>query len=101
MEKASTVKVLVGAFNQEKALVGAFSVIVKTDGSFAALVVNMASDDTAPAQGDPSHDHLVLGLGVSIFLASLALVWWGEKHAVIIFSNMAGAELRIDSSVNT
>ena len=28
------VKVLVGAFNQEKALVGAFSVIVKTDGSF-------------------------------------------------------------------
>ena len=53
------------------------------------------------SQGDPSHDHLVLGLGVSIFLASLALVWWGEKHAVIIFSNMAGAELRIDSSVNT
>ena len=40
MEKASTVKVLVGAFNQEKALVWAFSVIVKTDGSFAALVVN-------------------------------------------------------------
>ena len=32
------VKTLVGTFNQEKALVGAFSVIVKTDGSFAALV---------------------------------------------------------------
>ena len=31
-------KTRVGAFNQEKALVGAFSVIVKTDGSFAALV---------------------------------------------------------------
>ena len=31
-------KVLVGAFNQEKALVGAFSVIVKTDKSFAALI---------------------------------------------------------------
>ena len=31
-------KALVGNFNQEKALVGAFSVIVKTDGSFAALV---------------------------------------------------------------
>ena len=31
------VKALVGAFNQEKALVGAFTVIVKTDGSFAAL----------------------------------------------------------------
>ena len=30
--------VLVEAFNQEKALVGAFSVIVKTDGSFAAPV---------------------------------------------------------------
>ena len=29
---------LEGAFNQEKALVGAFSVIVTTDGSFAALV---------------------------------------------------------------
>ena len=31
-------KAVVAAFNQEKALVGAFSVIVKTDGSFAALV---------------------------------------------------------------
>ena len=30
-------KALVCAFNQEKAIVGAFSVIVKTDGSFAAL----------------------------------------------------------------
>ena len=27
-----------GAFNQEKALLGAFSVIVKTDGSFSALL---------------------------------------------------------------
>ena len=34
---------LVGVFNQEKALVGAISVIVKTDGSFAALV------DTEPS----------------------------------------------------
>ena len=31
-------KELVGTFNQEKVLVGAFSVIVKTDGSFAALL---------------------------------------------------------------
>ena len=31
-------KAVVAAFNQEKALVGAFSVIVKTDGSFTALV---------------------------------------------------------------
>ena len=30
---------LIGAFNQEKALLGAFSVIVKTDGSFAALII--------------------------------------------------------------
>ena len=28
-----------GTFNQEKALAGAFSMIVKTDGSFAALLV--------------------------------------------------------------
>ena len=33
------VKSLVGSFNQERALVGAFSVRVKTDGSFAALVI--------------------------------------------------------------
>ena len=30
--------VLVDAFNQKKALVGAFSVLLKTDGSFAALI---------------------------------------------------------------
>ena len=38
------VKGLVGAINQEKALVGAFSVIVKTDGSFTALVVGGDTD---------------------------------------------------------
>ena len=32
-------KALVGAFNQKKALIRAFSVIEKTDGSFAALVL--------------------------------------------------------------
>ena len=32
-------KALVGGFNQEKALIGAFSVIVKTDRSFAALII--------------------------------------------------------------
>ena len=31
--------------NQEKALVGAFSVIVKTDGSFAALLMGLESPD--------------------------------------------------------
>ena len=33
------VKALVGAFNQEDTLVGSFSVIVKIDGSFAALLL--------------------------------------------------------------
>ena len=40
LNRVLNVKALVGAFNQEKALVWVFSVIVKTDGSFAALVVN-------------------------------------------------------------
>ena len=35
------VKVLAGAFNQEKALVGTFSMIEKTDGLFAALVISV------------------------------------------------------------
>ena len=34
------VKALVGAFKQEKALVVAFSVIVKTNGSLAALLMS-------------------------------------------------------------
>ena len=39
------VKALVSTFNQEKALVGAFSVIVTTDGSFAALILSSTSID--------------------------------------------------------
>ena len=35
---------LVGAFNQEKTIVGAFSVIVKTDGSFAALFLGHSAN---------------------------------------------------------
>ena len=38
MHSVLNVKVLEGAFNQEKALVGAFSVIVKTNATFAALI---------------------------------------------------------------
>ena len=38
-------KALVGAFNQEKALVGAFSMIVKTDGSSAALLITCSDLD--------------------------------------------------------
>ena len=37
------VKALVGSFNQEKALAGAFSMIVKTDGLFAALILLLSS----------------------------------------------------------
>ena len=37
-------KALVGDFNQKKALVEAFSVIMKTDGSFAALQSPGAAD---------------------------------------------------------
>ena len=44
-------KVPIGAFNQEKALAGSLSVIVKTDGSFAALVKTVqGSPDTSGAQ---------------------------------------------------
>ena len=53
-------KVVVAAFNQEKALVGAFSVIVKTDcetdGSFGALTKDVLLSRllmTAP----PRHNH--------------------------------------------
>ena len=46
-------KELVGTFNQEKVLVGNFSVIVKTDGSFAALLQiqggqNLGREGTKP-----------------------------------------------------
>ena len=56
-------------FNQEKALVGAFSVIVKPDGSFAALELSLTNDEcrrviliaaiTPPAssQGGYSYKH--------------------------------------------
>ena len=41
MSSVLNVKVLVGTFDQEEALVGAFSVIVTTDGSYAALVASV------------------------------------------------------------
>ena len=43
-------KALVGAFNHDKAIVGAFSVIVKTDGSFAALRTILDPDPAAAAE---------------------------------------------------
>ena len=49
----SVLKALVGASNQEKTLIGAFSVIVKTDGSFAALPIIVTSGGNA-TPGVPS-----------------------------------------------
>ena len=46
-------KVLVGAFNQEKALVGAFSVIVKTDCEIDGSFYN-TTQDTAPGRVEHS-----------------------------------------------
>ena len=37
--------VLVGTFNQEKSLEGAFSILVKTDGSVAALISSLNAAD--------------------------------------------------------
>ena len=44
------VDALVGAFNQEKTLVGAFSVILKTDGLFAALRLYLHHSDQSRAE---------------------------------------------------
>ena len=44
------VKALVGAMKQKKALIEAFIVIVKTDGSFAALLVAGADHQTSRPQ---------------------------------------------------
>ena len=46
----SNLKPIVAAFNQEKALVGAFSVIVKTDGSFEALITIISLHQPGPVQ---------------------------------------------------
>ena len=43
-------KALVGAFHLEKAFVGAFSVIVKTDGRFAALILTLGIHITQVGQ---------------------------------------------------
>ena len=42
LKSVLNVNLLVGTFNLEKALVEAFSVIVKTDGSFAALLFTVS-----------------------------------------------------------
>ena len=55
-------KVLVGAFNQEKALVGAFSVIVKPMDRFTALIRN----DVVPM--------LIVYAGVGVLLGIVELI---------------------------
>ena len=54
-------KALVGNFNQSQkmALVGAFSLIVKTDGSFAALISRWWCGDNAAAAGVSTQYRLV------------------------------------------
>jgi len=51
-------------------------------------------------QGDPEHDHQVLGVGVAIFLVSLVSVWWVEKNAVLIFPH-SGGEYRLGGNIDT
>jgi len=51
-------------------------------------------------QGDPTHDQLVLGIGVGVFLASLLCVWWVEKNAVLLFPQ-GGCEYRIGANIAT
>lgn len=56
-------KVIVGALNQEKTLEGRFSVIVKTDGSFAALVNGLSIFICIHLRSDkrPGKVNLVMG----------------------------------------
>ena len=52
---------LVNAFNQEKALAGAFPVIVKTDGSFAALRLYLHQSDQSRAERGRRESGVELG----------------------------------------
>ena len=56
-------KLIVGNFNQEKALEGGFSVMVKTDGSFAALVGSLSIFICIHLRSDkrPGKVNLVMG----------------------------------------
>ena len=59
-------------FNQEKALVGAFSMIVETDGSFAALVLMLR------AEGACQNGNVLQIFGVGETVAAGA-DWWGAE----------------------
>ena len=64
-------KALVSTFNQEKALVGSFSVIVKTDGSFAALVSSALSGSSAQ-------------LGASCNKLQVGIKYFDPAHVVVM-----------------
>ena len=66
------VKALLGTFNQEKTFSEkALSVIIKTDGSFAALVVR--------AEGACQNGNVLQIFGVGETVAAGA-DWWGAQH---------------------
>ena len=87
-------KELVAAFNQEKALVGVLSLIVKTDGSFAALKVYesylqmVAAQVEAPEGGEvPDLDGQVGDLvtaHIQLHQAGHVPHLLGEAHLVIM-----------------
>ena len=52
-------------------------------------------------KGQPSHDHLVFGVGVSVFLLSLVIVYWTDKYSSVIFPSSLGAEYRVNEAVAT
>ena len=80
-------KVLVCAFNQENALIGAVSVIVKTDGSFAALTEILDTlgggsrcVSRAPGVGQPTWKLLKLCVLVWLFAAVCLCVTNAVHH---------------------
>ena len=70
-------KAILGASNQEKALVGAFSVIVKTNGAFAALVIMETVMSTYRNEFKwlfESHRSIPAGISESIYLESSSII---------------------------
>ena len=89
------VKALVVTFNQEKAIVGAFSVIVKTDGSFAALLLTFIKLWSAPIaqvkerRGRIKRDYFVnWTIG---FKQSEESLMWSSKNTEFIYPQKGNA----------
>ena len=84
-------KALDSTFNQEKALVGAFSVIVKTDGSFAALLPDdMFRTRSVELLGTESEPRLTRAITYQDILATLGWLGTGahahngRRHVMIL-----------------